>query len=128
MSASTSAPSCRPAKRSGCSAVAIRGEFILQGHFGPGGPAHMLGQLWCVDPPDGLGAGEGDAAAKTGDARRSATIDTAATTSVDATTTMPHGRGRSGAGTGVSGAGGCTVGTLSSGMFRMVSPHAQRRL
>ena len=22
----------------------------------------MLGQLWCVDPPDGLGAGEGDAA------------------------------------------------------------------
>ena len=87
----------------------------------------MLGQLWCVDPPDGLGAGEGDAA-KTGDARRSATIDTAATASVDATTTMPHGRFRCGPGTGVSGTGGCTVGTLSSGMLRMVSRDAQRRL
>ena len=66
----------------------------------------MLGQLWCVDPPDGLGAGEGDAAAKTGDARRSATIDTAATARVDATTTRPHGRDCFGAGTGVCGAGG----------------------
>ena len=88
----------------------------------------MLGQLWCVDPPDGLGAGEGDAAAKTGDARRSATIDTAATTRVDATTTIPHGRFRRGPATGVSGAGGWTVGTLSSGMFRMVRADAQRRL
>ena len=88
----------------------------------------MLGQLWCVVPPDGLGAGDGDAAAKTGDARRSATIDTAATASVDATTTMPHGRDRCGAGTGVSGTGGCTVGTLSSGMIRIVSADAQRRL
>ncbi len=87
----------------------------------------MLGQLWCVDPPEGLGAGEGDAA-KTGDARRSATIDTAATASVDATTTMPHGRVRCGAETGVSGTGGCTVGTLSSGTLRMMRRDAQRRL
>jgi hypothetical protein len=86
----------------------------------------MLGQLWCVDPPDGLG--EGDEAAKTGDARRRATIEMAATASVDATTKRPHGRDRLGAGSTGSGAGGCTVGTLSSGMLSMMRPNPQRRL
>jgi len=88
----------------------------------------MLGQLWCVDPPDGLVAGEGEAAANTGDARSKATIDTAITASADATATRPHGRDRLCSGRDVSGAGGCTVGTLSSGMLRILRPDPQRRL
>jgi hypothetical protein len=87
----------------------------------------MLGQ-WCVDvPPDGLGAGEGDAA-KTGDASSSATVVTAATASVDKTATMPHGCFRCGGGTTASGAAGSTLGTFSSDMGQMLDPDAQNRL